>query len=166
MPTLRAWAVRCLRRISTMAHKGLKNSLAVLFWLAVWQVGAMIANRTLLLPIPTPITTLRSLIRLLEQGSFYLTVGTSLLRIAVGFVLALIVGALSALLSTRSRLFATLTAPLLSIPRTSFPKRLPTGAKVTGKRTTRTRTAPSRPGPPAPHPARSHARLTSQFRAT
>ena len=103
--------------ISTMVHKNLKNGLAVLFWLLVWQVGAMAANRTLLLPIPTPVTTLQSLIRLLGQGRFYLTVGTSLLRIAIGFVLALLAGALSAVLSTRSQLFAALTAPLLQLIR-------------------------------------------------
>lgn len=117
MPIPRAWVVRCRLRISTMAHKNGKNGLAVLFWLLVWQVGAMAANRTLLLPIPTPVTTLQALIRLLGQGSFYLAVGTSLLRIAIGFVLALIVGALSAVLSTRSSFFATLTAPLLQLIR-------------------------------------------------
>lgn len=117
MPTPRVWVVRCLPMTSTMVHKNWKSGLAVLFWLLVWQIGAMLANRTLLLPIPTPVTTLQALCRLLSQGSIYLTVGTSLLRIAIGFVLALIAGALSALLSTRSRLFATLTAPLLQLIR-------------------------------------------------
>ena len=102
---------------STMAHKGVKNALAVLFWLAVWQVGAMLANRTLLLPLPTPVSTVQALGQLMGQGRFYLTVGASLLRIAVGFVLALLAGALSALLCARSRVFAALTAPLLQLIR-------------------------------------------------
>ncbi|MDO4810615.1 MAG: ABC transporter permease subunit [Eubacteriales bacterium] len=100
-----------------MGHKGIKNALAVLFWLMVWQAGAMLANHSLLLPIPTPITTLQALGRLLAQGSFYFAVGTSLLRIAIGFVLALAAGTVSALLSTRFRLFAALTAPLLQLIR-------------------------------------------------
>lgn len=100
-----------------MVHRKLKNSLAVLFWLVVWQVSAMIANRSLLLPVPTPVTTLQALGYLLRQGSFYLTVGASLARIALGFVSALLAGMLSALLSTRSRLFAVLTAPLLQLIR-------------------------------------------------
>ena len=100
-----------------MAHKGVKNALAVLFWLAVWQVGAMLANRTLLLPLPTPVSTVQALGQLMGQGRFYLTVGASLLRIAVGFVLALLAGTLSALLCARSRVFAALTAPLLQLIR-------------------------------------------------
>ena len=100
-----------------MADKRMKKGLAVLFWLAVWQVGAIVANRSLLLPIPTPLTTLQTLFRLLRQGSFYLTVGASLTRIALGFVTALLAGTLSALLSVRYRVFAILTEPLLQLIR-------------------------------------------------
>lgn len=100
-----------------MARKGVRNALVVLLWLAVWQAGAMLANRSLLLPLPTPVSTLRSLLTLLGQGRFYLTVGASLARIAAGFVLALLSGALSALLSVRYRVFAVLTAPLLQLVR-------------------------------------------------
>lgn len=100
-----------------MAHKNVTKAFAILFWLAVWQIGAMLVNRTLLIPIPTPVTTLHALGRLLTQGSFYLAVGTSLARIAIGFMLALTAGTLSALCSARSRVFATLTAPLLQLVR-------------------------------------------------
>lgn len=100
-----------------MAHKNIGKVLSVLFWLLVWQTGAMLLNRTLLLPIPTPITTVQALYRLLGQGSFYLAVGTSLARIAIGFAVALAAGTVSALCSARSRVFATLTAPLLQLVR-------------------------------------------------
>lgn len=100
-----------------MVRKSWKQALAVLFWLIVWQVGAMVVNRTLLLPIPTPLTTLRALAGLLTQGSFYGAVVISLARIAAAFVVALLAGTLSAFLSARSTIFATLTAPLLQLIR-------------------------------------------------
>ncbi len=105
--------------ISTMTtnRKFLKNIPAILFWLLLWQFGAMLINRRLLLPLPTPVTTLRALAGLMAQGSFYLTVAASLGRIAAGFVLALLAGTLGALLCARSRFFAALTAPLLQLVR-------------------------------------------------
>lgn len=94
-----------------------KKVAAVLFWLAVWQIAAMLANRSLLLPIPTPLTTAQALGRLAGEGSFYLTVGASLLRICGGFLLALIFGTLCAFLAARWEFFRVLTQPLLQLIR-------------------------------------------------
>ena len=73
-------------------RKALKNSISVLFWLVVWQLAAMAANRSLLLPIPTPVDTARALCRMAAEGGFWLTLGASLLRICAGFALALLAG--------------------------------------------------------------------------
>lgn len=75
-----------------MGRNGGKYAAAAVFWLAVWQLVAAVANRTLLIPVPTPLDTAAALWRFAGQGSFYLTVGASLLRILAGFLSALIVG--------------------------------------------------------------------------
>ena len=98
-------------------RKALKNGIAVLFWLAVWQLAAMAANRSLLLPIPTPVDTARALCRMAAEGGFWLTVGASLLRICAGFVLALLVGFAGAAASVRWPLFRQLAAPLVQLIR-------------------------------------------------
>ena len=75
----------CRVTTSTTVRKALKNSISVLFWLVVWQLAAMAANRSLLLPIPTPVDTARALCRMAAEGGFWLTLGASLLRICAGF---------------------------------------------------------------------------------
>ena len=62
-------------------RKALKNSIAVLFWLLVWQLAATAANRALLLPLPTPVDTLRALLALMGQSGFWRATGLSLLRL-------------------------------------------------------------------------------------
>jgi len=100
-----------------MGRTKLYTALSVLFWLSLWQLGAMAANARLLLPLPTPLSTALALWRLLGTGSFYAAVGASLLRVGLGFLLAFVLGTLCALLSARSSFFKLLTAPLLSLIR-------------------------------------------------
>ena len=90
---------------------------AVIFWLLVWQFGAMLANRQLLLPIPTPLDTAAALGRFASQGAFYLTVGASLLRICIGFLAAVVLGTLGAILTTRFSLVHILLQPILDLIR-------------------------------------------------
>ena len=99
-------------------RKALKNSAAILFWLAVWQLAATAANRSLLLPIPTPADTARALCRMAAEGGFWLTLGASLLRICAGFALALLAGIAGAAASVRWPLFRQLAAPLVQLIRT------------------------------------------------
>ena len=54
----------------------------------MWQLAAMAANRTLLLPLPTPVDTLRALLALAGTASFWRAAGLSLLRVCAGFALA------------------------------------------------------------------------------
>ena len=114
-PIPRAWAAHCRVTDSITARKALGNAAAALFWVVVWQLAAMAANRSLLLPIPTPVDTARALWRMALQGGFWLTVGASLLRICAGFLLALLLGGLCALAAARWPLFRQLTAPLVQL---------------------------------------------------
>ena len=105
-------------------NKALYKLLAVLFWLAIWQLGAMLANKNLLIPIPTATDTLKSLAAMCRRLSFWKTVGVSLLRISIGFAAAVILGTVCALISARCEFFKILFSPLLqlirSIPVASF----------------------------------------------
>lgn len=109
--------MRCRATTSITVRKALKNSIAVLFWLLVWQLAAMAANRTLLLPLPTPVDTLRALLALADTADFWRAAGLSLLRVCAGFALAALAGTLCAAASVRWRVFRWLTGPLVGLIR-------------------------------------------------
>ena len=90
---------------------------ATIFWLIVWQVAATVVNRGLLIPIPTPVSTVAALVRIITDAESLTAVGLSILRILAGFVCALIAGTILAILSARSTLFRVLTAPLVQLIR-------------------------------------------------
>ena len=98
-------------------RKALESIGAVLFWLLVWQIAAALANRTLLLPLPTPADTAAALGRMASQPDFWRILAASVLRICGGFAAALVLGVLCAAASARWRLFRCLTAPLVQLIR-------------------------------------------------
>ncbi len=95
----------------------LKTALAVLFWVAVWEVWATVANQSLLLPIPTATKTFKTLFLMLQSSEIYISVFYSLLRIILGFLGATVVGCFCALLTAKVKFFKTLFSPLLKIIR-------------------------------------------------
>ena len=97
--------------------KSLTKAAAICFWLLVWQFGAMMANRNLLIPIPTPIDTMAALVHFIGQGRFWLTVWMSVFRITAGFLAAVILGTAGAVLTSRFAWLNTLLAPVLSLIR-------------------------------------------------
>jgi len=111
--------VRFPLMISTMsASKKILRSIAVLvFWLIVWQIAAMVANRGLIIGIPTPITTAKALGRLVSKPSFWYGAVSSLGRIVLGFLIAAALGALCAVLAYKLPVFKALTAPVLQVIR-------------------------------------------------
>lgn len=117
MPIQRVSAVPCRGTTSTTVRKLLKMSGAVLFWLVVWQLAAMAVNRSLLLPVPSPVDTLAALCRMAGTVDFWRSVALSLVRICAGFLLALLVGGLCAAASVRWRGFRWLTNPLIELIR-------------------------------------------------
>jgi len=100
-----------------MARKRWYTAAALAFWAAVWQLGAMVANRKLLIPIPTPVDTLAALWRLGGTGGFWLAVGASAARICLGFAAAVLLGTACAVLSERWGLFRVASEPLLRLVR-------------------------------------------------
>lgn len=84
---------------------------AVGFWLAVWQLGAMVVGHQLLLP--SPLDTLSTLAVLLPSADFWGRIGYSAIRILGGFLLGLTAAALLAAVSYALPLWKTLLAPLM-----------------------------------------------------
>ena len=82
-------------------------------WILVWQLAAwLVDNRILLVG---PLETVRVLGERALRGSFWLTVGTSLLRIGAGFAAGLALGLLLATASGRFPLMDEVLAPVMSL---------------------------------------------------
>ncbi len=112
------------RKEKSRSIKFLFNLLSALFWVAVWQVAASAANKNLIIKIPLPVETVKSLAGNLNNPEFYNAVGTSLLHIILGFLSAVVIGTLCGVFSGNSQFFKTLSAPLIhiirSVPVTAF----------------------------------------------
>lgn len=95
----------------------LRSVAVATFWLAIWSVLCYLANRTLLLPLPYPWDVAQALWCLMGDMAFWTVVGTSLLRIVTGFLMALLAGVVLAMLTTRFSVLHALFSPLLSVVR-------------------------------------------------
>lgn len=89
---------------------------AVVFWLLVWQLGSMAIDSEILLVSPAAV--LLRLLQLMREVSFWRSIGYSVLRIAGGFLLALLAGCLLAALSSRSARIRELLAPVVLVMKT------------------------------------------------
>ncbi|MDO4733390.1 MAG: ABC transporter permease subunit [Bacillota bacterium] len=97
----------------------------VLFWLLLWHGASLLLNRdSLLILLPSPILVLQHLGELALTAAFWSSIAFSLLRIAGGFFLAVLLGILLAALSAGFRWVQELLAPLMlsmkTIPVASF----------------------------------------------
>lgn len=88
---------------------------AVLFWLAIWQLAAMLVGRDFLLA--SPLTVILRFFELCASPSFWQAALHSLLRIVSGFLLGTLAGAACAALSARYRRMRELIAPLWTVLR-------------------------------------------------
>lgn len=92
------------------------------FWLLVWQIASMVVGYSIL--CPSPWLTATKLVTLLGQSTFYLSIATTLGRITLGFVLALVVSVVLAVVSHRWRWVEQLLSPVVlifkSVPVASF----------------------------------------------
>ena len=89
----------------------IRGVVAAVFWLALWWLLAVNVQQELLLP--TPLAVLQTLGELVGSSLFWKAVALSLLRIAVGFLAAVIAGTLLAVLCYWFSLLQTLFSPLL-----------------------------------------------------
>ena len=83
-----------------------------LFWLAVWQAGAVALPRLL---FAGPVPTVQSLFLLLASELFWRSVAHSLAKIALGFVLAFVAGGLLTVLCARKAVLRMLFEPVIQL---------------------------------------------------
>lgn len=95
-----------------MAAK-LKKAWAPLFWLILWQLGAMALNQKILLV--SPLAVLSRFIELLPTLDFWGAVWFSFVRIICGFLAACVFGTVLGALSSRFQLIQDLAAPLMGV---------------------------------------------------
>lgn len=94
--------------------KRLTLAASVLFWLAVWQIAAMMLDKEILLV--SPISVVQRLSELVVTAPFWRAVATSFVRILTGFGTALVVGILlAAAASAFSPIKALLSPPMAAI---------------------------------------------------
>lgn len=108
--------------MSSKKSRGPIRLWAVLVWLIVWQLGAMVIDQKIILV--SPFSVLARLLELLPTLDFWQTIAYSLLRITLGFFCGVVAGTVFAALSSRFQRIEELLAPLLlaikSIPVASF----------------------------------------------
>ena len=98
------------------SHKGRIRWWSVLFWLVVWQVGAMAMNQQILLV--SPLQVLARLAQLVFELSFWKAAAYSTLRITGGFLIGMVTAIVLAMAAARFRWIADLCAPLMLVIQT------------------------------------------------
>ncbi len=97
------------------SKKAIYTTLAVVFWLVLWQVAAMIYGMDFILP--SPIKTFTVLLENIVKPSFWASVFFSISRILLGFLLSAALGVLLALLSIKLKVVRILFDPFCSVMR-------------------------------------------------
>lgn len=108
------------QRISIIKNNIVKNKAfqkisALLFWLAVWQLGAWKVGKEVLLP--APLSVLKTLFGLCFQRAFWASALFTVGCIVAGFAFAALLGVVLAALAARFEVLRALFAPLLSVLR-------------------------------------------------
>lgn len=103
-------------------RKIIQKILIIIFWLAVWQLLALLVNNDILLV--GPITALKTLAVMAGESEFYASLLASLGHICLGFMAGLILALILAGLSFRYNRLQELLSPLVSavksVPVASF----------------------------------------------
>lgn len=97
----------------TKVKKVLVVVLPLIAWLLIWELGDSIIDNTLFFTGVVP--TLKALTALIVTKSFWLTVLSSMLRIASGFVIGVAVGILLAIISSKSEFLCSFISQGISV---------------------------------------------------
>lgn len=99
-------------RIKTVKNIIFKLS-AVIFWLLMWQLAAVVVGKEILLP--TPIAVIKRLFELCGTEKLWLDTLSSLRRIMAGFGLGLAAGTILGFLAYKLKFVKILISPLLTV---------------------------------------------------
>ena len=94
-------------------RKALLSPAVFLFWLCVWVLASVLVGQELLLP--SPLQVLRRFLALAGTAAFWITVGTSILRVLTGIVCAVVLGTLLAFLTENSAVCKALFSPVMML---------------------------------------------------
>ena len=97
------------------ATSGIRTLLAILFWIAVWQIASMAVGIDLILP--GPVSVIKALWSLVRQGSFWTSILMTVLRIMLGYAAGVALGCLLAFGCCRSRILDSLFSPIIRMVR-------------------------------------------------
>ncbi len=92
-----------------------KIAFAAVAWLLVWQIVYFSVGSDLL--IASPVTVLKTLFSFAKKADFWLSVGMSILRIAIGFISGTVLGVLFAVVCRALPIANTLFSPALKVVR-------------------------------------------------
>ncbi len=91
----------------------LTTAAVLLFWCGIWILAARLVGQELLLPPPGQV--LRRLWELAAEESFWLTVGSSILRVLTGILSASVLGIMLAVLTEKSAPLKALFSPVMTM---------------------------------------------------
>ncbi|WP_051208686.1 ABC transporter permease [Butyrivibrio sp. WCD3002] len=91
--------------------KFIKNVVAAVFWLFVWQIIALIVHNKVLLA--GPIEAFNALIRMAGEAEFWQSVSASYLHIIAGIFIGILLGGLLSVLSYKNELIEMFLSPLV-----------------------------------------------------
>lgn len=93
--------------------KGFIYALSAVFWLGIWQLIHALIGKDIL--VPSPLAVFERLFELCLTATFWVSVGTSLLRVASGLFIGTVLGAVIAVLTAKSSVLRALFSPVLHI---------------------------------------------------
>lgn len=94
-----------------------KGLIALLFWIAVWQITSMLLSDDLRLFLPSPFSVVKRWFEILLEPVYLKATAATLLRIITGFILGGAVGIVLGILTNLSKLSFVLLSPALKIIR-------------------------------------------------
>lgn len=87
--------------------------LSIAFWLAVWQIGAIIVSNSFFLPSIQE--TFSALGNLIVKKNFFKVIFSTFLRVLIGLVSGIVLGVIFAILANQFSFVNSLVSPLVSI---------------------------------------------------
>lgn len=102
-------------KTNNKSKKIIKNTIVILFWIAVWQIVYMIIGRDIL--FASPADTLKALIEISISTIFYKTIVLSFIRIAIGFFIGSAVGIILGIATGFNEIIYTVFKPIINIVR-------------------------------------------------
>ncbi len=95
------------------AKRFIGNIISIIFWILVWQIASMAAGLEILLP--SPLTTLKTLISLVSTSNFWLICLVSMARILAGLFTGAVVAVLLAGITYVSKTAYIIFSPVLTV---------------------------------------------------